>query len=92
VAFGNPRTPCLSQHLPFLNWILLQRLFPNGSFSKTSQNFHFAGSVTVFQGFGEFYEDILASFFNTQYLWTVAFLFPLSLNFVDFFVRFSLPI
>jgi hypothetical protein len=34
--------------------------------------------------------DILASFFLTLYLWTVAFLSP-SISFVDFLVRFSLP-
>jgi hypothetical protein len=36
-------------------------------------------------------EDILASFFHTLYLWTVAFLSDLSLSFVDLFIRFSLP-
>jgi hypothetical protein len=35
-------------------------------------------------------EDILASFFHTLYLWTVTFLSPLSLSYVDFLVRFSL--
>lgn len=36
-------------------------------------------------------EDILASFFHALYLWTMAFLFPLSISFVDFLVRFSIP-
>jgi len=35
-------------------------------------------------------EDILASFFHPLYLWTVVFVFPLSLSFVDFLVCFSL--
>jgi hypothetical protein len=35
-------------------------------------------------------KDILASFFNTLYLWTVAFVSPLSLSFGDFLVCFSL--
>jgi hypothetical protein len=35
-------------------------------------------------------ENILASFFCTLYLLTVAFLSPLSLSFVDFLVRFFL--
>jgi len=35
-------------------------------------------------------EDILASFFHTLYLWTVAFVSPLSLSFGNFLVRFSL--
>jgi hypothetical protein len=35
-------------------------------------------------------EDILASFFHTLYLWTVAFVSPLSLSFGDFLVRCSL--
>jgi hypothetical protein len=34
-------------------------------------------------------EDILASFFHTLYLWTVAFLSPMSISFSDFLVRFS---
>jgi len=36
-------------------------------------------------------EDILASFFHTLYFWTLAFLSLLSLSFVDFLIRFSLP-
>jgi hypothetical protein len=35
-------------------------------------------------------EDILTSFFHTLYLWTVAFVSPLSLSFGNFLVRFSL--
>jgi hypothetical protein len=35
-------------------------------------------------------KDILASFFFFFFLWTVAFVSPLSLSFVDFLVRFSL--
>jgi len=35
-------------------------------------------------------EDILASFLYTLYLWTVAFVSPLSLSYVDFLVGFSL--
>jgi len=33
-------------------------------------------------------KEILASFFHILYLWTVAFLFPLWLSFVDFLIRF----
>jgi hypothetical protein len=36
-------------------------------------------------------EDLLALFFHTLCLWTVAFLSLLSISFVDFLVRFSLP-
>lgn len=36
-------------------------------------------------------EDIVASFLRMLYLWTVAFLSPLSRSFSDFLVRFSLP-
>jgi hypothetical protein len=36
-------------------------------------------------------EDILALFFHTLYFWTVVFLSPLSLSFVDFLARFFLP-
>ena len=35
-------------------------------------------------------EDILSSFFHTLYLWTVAYLSPLSISYADFLVRFSL--
>jgi hypothetical protein len=35
-------------------------------------------------------EEILASFFHTLYLWTVAFVSPLSFTFDEFLVRFSL--
>jgi hypothetical protein len=35
-------------------------------------------------------EDILTSFFHTLYLWTVAFVSPLSFTFDEFLVRFSL--
>jgi hypothetical protein len=35
-------------------------------------------------------DDILASFFHTFYLWTVAFVSPLSLSYYNFLVRFSL--
>lgn len=35
-------------------------------------------------------EDILDSFFDTLYLWTVAFVSLLLLSCVDFLVRFSL--
>jgi hypothetical protein len=35
-------------------------------------------------------EDILASFFHTLYLWTVAFVSHLLLSFGDFLVRFSI--
>jgi hypothetical protein len=35
-------------------------------------------------------EDILASFFHKLYLWTVAFVLPLSFTFDEFLVRFSL--
>jgi hypothetical protein len=34
-------------------------------------------------------EDILASFFHTMYLWTVAFVSPTSISYSDFLVRFS---
>jgi hypothetical protein len=36
-------------------------------------------------------EEILASFLHTLYLWTVAFLSPLSISFSDFLVHFSIP-
>jgi hypothetical protein len=36
-------------------------------------------------------EDILASFFHTLYLWTLAFLSPLTISFADFLVRFFIP-
>jgi hypothetical protein len=36
-------------------------------------------------------EDILALFFHMLYIWTMAFLFPLLISFVNFFVRFSFP-
>jgi hypothetical protein len=35
-------------------------------------------------------EEILTSFFHTLYLWTVAFVSPLSFTFDEFLVRFSL--
>jgi hypothetical protein len=35
-------------------------------------------------------EDILALFFHTLYIWTMAFLSPPSLSYVNFLVRFSL--
>jgi hypothetical protein len=35
-------------------------------------------------------EEILASFFHMLYLWTVAFVSPLSFTFDEFLVRFSL--
>jgi hypothetical protein len=35
-------------------------------------------------------EDIVASFLHMMYLWTVAFLSPLSISYSDFLVRFSL--
>jgi hypothetical protein len=35
-------------------------------------------------------DDILFSFFHTLYIWTVAFLSPPSISFVDFLVRFSI--
>jgi hypothetical protein len=35
-------------------------------------------------------EDILASFFQTLYIWTVAFVSPLPLSFDDFLVCFSI--
>jgi hypothetical protein len=43
-----------------------------------------------FKDLERFLEDILASFFRTLYLWTVAFVSPLSFSFGDFLVRFSL--
>jgi len=36
-------------------------------------------------------EDILALFFHTMYLWTVAFLSLVSISYSDFLVRFSIP-
>jgi hypothetical protein len=36
-------------------------------------------------------EDIVASFLHMLYLWTMAFLSPLSITNFDFLVRFSLP-
>jgi hypothetical protein len=44
-----------------------------------------------FEDLESFMDDILASIFHTLYLWTVAFLFPLSISFADFLVRFSIP-
>jgi hypothetical protein len=43
-----------------------------------------------FEDYERSLEDILGSFFHTLYLWTVTFVSPLSLNFVDFLVRFYL--
>jgi hypothetical protein len=45
----------------------------------------------VIENLESFMEDILASFFHTLYLWTVAFLSPLAISFADFLVRFSIP-
>jgi hypothetical protein len=36
-------------------------------------------------------ENIVASFLHLLYLWTEAFLSPVSISFSDFLVRFSLP-
>jgi hypothetical protein len=36
-------------------------------------------------------ENFVDSFFHTLYLWTEAFLFPVSISFSDFLVHFSLP-
>jgi hypothetical protein len=36
-------------------------------------------------------ENIVASFLHLLYLWTDAFLSPVSISFSDFLVRFSLP-
>jgi hypothetical protein len=33
-------------------------------------------------------EDIISSFFHTLYLWTAAFVSPLTISYVDFLVRF----
>jgi hypothetical protein len=35
-------------------------------------------------------EDILSSCFHTLYLWTVAHVYPVSISYNDFLVRFSL--
>jgi hypothetical protein len=43
-----------------------------------------------FEDFDRSLEDILTSFFHILYLWIVAFMSLLSLNFDDFLVRFSL--
>jgi hypothetical protein len=43
-----------------------------------------------FEDLERFLEEILASFFHTLYLWTVAFVSPLSFTFDEFLVRFSL--
>jgi hypothetical protein len=48
-------------------------------------------NLRCFKNLKSFMKDILTSFFHTLYLWTIAFLSPLSLSFVDFIVRFSLP-
>jgi hypothetical protein len=44
-----------------------------------------------YEDFESSIEDILASFFHTLYLWTMTFLFPLSISFANFLVRFSIP-
>jgi hypothetical protein len=36
-------------------------------------------------------EDIVASFFHMLYLWTEAFLSPVSISYFDFLVHFSMP-
>jgi hypothetical protein len=36
-------------------------------------------------------EEILSLFYDTLYLWTAAFVSPLSLSYSDFLVRFALP-
>jgi hypothetical protein len=41
--------------------------------------------------FVEFHGGYLTSFFHTLYLWTVACLSSLSINFANFFVCFSIP-
>jgi hypothetical protein len=48
-------------------------------------------NLRCFEDFESSMEDILASFFHTLYLWTVTFLSPLTISFVDFLVRFSIP-
>jgi hypothetical protein len=35
-------------------------------------------------------EEILSSFYHTLYLWTTAYVYPLSFSFDDFLARFSL--
>jgi len=34
-------------------------------------------------------EELLSSFYHTLYLWTTAYVFPLSFSFLDFLTRFS---
>jgi len=48
-------------------------------------------NLRCFEDLESYMEDILASFFHTLYFWTLAFLSLLSLSFVDFLIRFSLP-
>jgi hypothetical protein len=48
-------------------------------------------NLRCFENLESFMEYILASFFRTLYLWTVVILFPLSISFADFLVRFSIP-
>jgi hypothetical protein len=43
-----------------------------------------------FEDLESFLEDILTYFLHILYLWTVAFVSPLSLSFSDFLIRFSL--
>jgi hypothetical protein len=48
-------------------------------------------NLRCFEDKENFMEDIVASFFHMLYLWTMAFLLSLSINYFDFLVRFALP-
>jgi hypothetical protein len=48
-------------------------------------------NLRCFEDLEDSMEDILALFFHTMYLWTVAFLSLVSISYSDFLVRFSIP-
>jgi hypothetical protein len=48
-------------------------------------------NLRCFEDLENFMENIVASFLHLLYLWTEAFLSPVSISFSDFLVRFSLP-
>jgi hypothetical protein len=43
-----------------------------------------------FEDLGRLLEEILSSFYHTVYLWTTAYVYPLSFSFDVFLARFSL--
>jgi hypothetical protein len=48
-------------------------------------------NLRCFEDFENSMENIVASILHLLYLWTDAFLSPVSISFSDFLVRFSLP-